>query len=315
MQVFTRLRRERNTADSLAVQPKESLMHRKLPGPRATLTLFILPLFVPHAAAQSNSASPASPRESPQDLLTRLLPQQKQQFEEAERLFNGKSYAEALTIYKGLLSELPGDAILSKFVSEAALNVGDVSFALNAIKPVAQADPDDWQASALLTRACAESGDAASRDAGIAHMLDLHRRGITPRGLQQYILERLKVGENMLVVRTSLEPWGPYKVYALGQVIDSQGRIFQRVTLESNDADQPLFAKDYPEEASKGVRRFSLDGYRNTGMNSEGKQTQAHMTYKFFVGQPTYDVIREEFVKVASGKATALGDRTNLVVP
>ena len=218
--------------------------------------------------------------------------QQKQLFEEAESSFNAKQYPEALATFKQLLSELPGDAILSKFASEAALNTGDLTFALNAVKPVAQADPDDWQASALLTRACAESGDAACRDAGIAHMLDLHTRGVTPRRMQRYILERLKVGENMLVIWTSLEPWGPYKVYALGQVVNAEGNIFLRATLESNDADQPMFAKEYPEEPSKGARRFSLDGYLNTGTNGEGKQTQSHSTYKFFVGQPTYDVIR-----------------------
>ena len=104
-------------------------------------------------------------------------------------------------------------------------------------------------------------------------------------------------------------------MYALGQVIDGEGKIFLRATLESNDADQPLFAKQHPEEASKGMREFSLDGYLNTGINSEGKQTQTHYTYKFFVGQPTYEVVREEFVKVATGKATPLTSRTNLVVP
>lgn len=266
----------------------------------------------PLAKAQSTLAPP---RESPQVLLNRMNAQQKQLFEEAERSFKAKQYAEAFATFKQLLSELPGDAILSKFASEAALNTGDLTFALNAVKPVAQADPDDWQASALLTRTCAESGDAACRDAGIANMLLLHARGVTPRRMQRYILERLKVGENMLVIWTSLEPWGPYKVYALGQVVNAEGNIFLRATLESNDADQPLFAKEYPEEASKGARRFSLDGYLNTGTNSEGKQTQSHSTYKFFVGQPTYDVIRKEFVKIATGKATPMNTRRNSVVP
>lgn len=267
-----------------------------------------------HSAAQANTATP-SDRETPQVLIAKLNPQQKQQFDEAGKAFNGRQYADALAIYKRLLGELPGDAILSKFASEAALNSGDVAFALSTMKPIAQADPDDGQAAALLTRACAESGDASCRDAGIAHMLELHGRGITPRNMQQYIVERVKVGDNFLLIRTSLEPWGPYKVYALGQLTDAEGKIFLRTTLESNDADQPLFAKEHPEEAAKGMRSFSLDSYQETGLNGSGQRTQTHATYKFFVGQPSYEVVREEFVKIAAGKVPMLTSRPNLVVP
>src|SRR5207244_12939389 len=98
---------------------------------------------------------------------------------------------------------------------------------------LAQADPDDWQAAALLTRACAESGDMSCRDSGMVHMLDLHRRGITPPNMQQYVVERVKTGENILLIRMSLEPWGRYKVYALGQLFNSEGKTLFRVTLES----------------------------------------------------------------------------------
>jgi Tetratricopeptide repeat len=289
------------------------------PNSSTMLALFtFLPLLLPAGAAtQSNTASlsVAPTRESPQDLIARLNPQQKQQFDEAGKRFGGKQYADALAIYKRLLADLPGDAVLSKFASEAALNSGDTAFALSTLKPIAQADPEDWQAAALLTRAFAESGDTAARDAGIAHMVDLRSKGVIPPGMQQYTLEQVTVGENTLLVRMSLVPWGYYKVYALGQVFNPQGKIFLRATLESNDADQALFAKEHPEEASKGLRGFSLDGYLDTGTNSNGQRTQTHYTYKFFVGQPSYDVVRAEFVKIAGGKATALSSRDNLVVP
>jgi predicted Zn-dependent protease len=284
--------------------------------PWALVTLFALATMSPatRAAAQTNTATPGE-RETPQALVAKLSPQQKQEFDDAGKAFNAKQYADALVVYKRLLGELPGDAVLSKFASEAALDSGDVAFALGTMKPIAQADADDWQAVALLTRACAESGDAAGRDAGMAHMLELHGRGLTPRNMQQYIVERVKVGENFLLIRSSLEPWGPYKVYALGQVMDAEGKIFLRATLESNDTDQPLFAKEHPDEAAKGMRSFSLDSYRETGTNSNGQRTQTHSTYKFFVGEPSYAVVREEFVKIAAGNAQVLSSRPNLIVP
>jgi hypothetical protein len=262
-----------------------------------------------------SQAKPASQLESNQDLVARLTAQQRQQFDDAMNAFKAQRYADALAGYKLLLNQLPGDAVLSKFASEAALNIGDTGFALKAMKSYAQADSDDWQAVALLTRACAESGDASCRNAGIAHMLDLHGRGITPQGMQQYVVEHLKVGGNMLVIRASLEPWGYYKVYDLGQVMDSDGKIFLRVTLESNDSDQGVFAKDHPKEAANGLRGFSLDAYRETGLNSNGQHTQTHYTYKFFVGQPPYETVREEFVKIVNGESIPLSSRSNLIVP
>ncbi len=70
-----------------------------------------------------------------------------------------------------MLKDLPGDPILSKFSSEAALNTGDATLALETIRPIAQTNPDDWQAASLLTRACAETGDKTCRDSGIATCL------------------------------------------------------------------------------------------------------------------------------------------------
>ncbi|HEY4899605.1 MAG TPA: tetratricopeptide repeat protein [Terriglobales bacterium] len=263
--------------------------------------------------AQQKTAAPAPQVEAPQDLVNRLTPQQKQQFDDAVKAFSAQRYADALAAFKNMLDQLPGDAVLSKFAGEAALNAGDKSFALKAVRPIAQADPNDWQAAALLTRACAESGDAACRDSGIAHMLELQRQGVTPENMQQYVVEHVKVGANTLVIWTSLVPWGHYKIYNFGQVAGSDGKVFLRITLESNDADQGLFAQEHPKEAAKGIRSFSLDAYRDTGLNANGQATQTHYTYKFFVGQPSYETIRDEFVKITDGKSTApISSRTNL---
>ena len=281
--------------------------------PLAVLSL--LSINLAQAGFTQEPVPPVSSKESVQDLVSRLSPEQKQLFEEATGAFKAQRYSEALAGFKQMLSQLPGHPVLSKFASEAALNASDTRFALDTLKPVAAADPDDWQATALLTRACAESGDAACRDSGMAHLLDLHHRGVTPPRMQQYILEHVKVGENTLRILPSLEPWGIYKVYDLGQVSDKNGNVFMRVTLESTDADQIEFAKDHPKEAAAGIRRFSLDAYRETGLNSQGQRTQTHYTFRLLDGQPDYATVREEFIKIASGKAVPLSSRTNLIAP
>jgi len=255
-----------------------------------------------------------SPIESAQDFTAKLTPQQRQQFDAAVNAFKAQRYADALPNFEALLKALPEDAFVAKFAAECALNVGEKQLAMTLVKPIAHANPNDWQAAGLLTRACAESGDASCRDSEIAHMLELHRRGLTPQGLRDYAVERIKVGENTLVILASLEPWGRYKVYYLGRVLDGKGNIFFRVTLESSDFDQDTFARLNPKESAAGLRQFSLDAYRETGFNSNGQRTQTHYTYKFFVGEPPYETVRDEFIKVANGTSSPVSSRSNLVV-
>lgn len=274
----------------------------------------ILICITPLAIWGQTSAPPAALHaESTQELVARLTPQQKQRFTDAGKAFGSQHYTDALGSYKLLLNDLPGDPILAKYASEAALNTGDTSYALSLVRPLAQANPDDWQASALLTRAYAESGDKVGRDAGFAHMLDLHKRGITPQRLQQYVVERVKVDGKSLLIFTSLEPWGHYQVYNYAQIFDESGHLLLRTTIESNDSDQPLFAKEHPKEAASGVRSFSLDGYRDTGSNADGQRTEEHYTFKFFVGQPSYDDVRDAFISIATGQTRPVSSRINVL--
>jgi len=271
-------------------------------------------VLVTPANGVAQTTPPAARRESIQDLVARLTPEQSQQFENAKTAYRKHQYADSLAIFKELLKQFPGDSILLKFASESALNNGDNEFALSALKPITTADPDDWQAAAMLTRAYAQSGDKAGRDAGMAHMIDLHSRGVTPQSLDEYVVETVKAGANTLTINSSLVPWGYYKVYAYGKATDAEGKLFLSISLESNDFDQPGFAKEHPDEAAKGARQFSLDAYRETGLNSDGKRTQTHYTFKFFVGQPSYETIREEFLKVVNGEIKPSSSRSGLVV-
>jgi hypothetical protein len=281
----------------------------------STSAICALLMFLPIVAIAQTAAPTPIQRETPQDLLARLSPEQKQKFDAAGQAFRTQHYPDAVSVYKQLLTELPGNPVLSKFASEAALGSRDTTYALATIKPLAEKDPDDWQATALLIRACAETGDNSCRDSGIAHMQDLHNKGVIPSSIRDYIVEQTQLSGKILRIRLSLAPWGGYHVYALAQVLESDGSIPFRAALESGDMDQPQFAKEHPDSAAKGMRRFSLDGYQETGVNSQGQRTQMHFTYKFFDGQPSYAELREEFIDIASGKVTPLSSRTNLVVP
>jgi hypothetical protein len=280
---------------------------------RLRTTSLLLTLLLSSVAGVGGQEGSAAPVETAQALVARLTPAQKQQFDEAGKAYNAGHFADALVAYKLLLRDLPGDPVLAKFAGEAALNIGDTAFALQTLKPVTQSNPNDWQAVALLTRASAESGDKAGRDAGIAQMLDLRKRGIARSRAPQYIVERTKAGDHVVLIFASLEPWGPYHVYNYAQIFDPAGRLSLRTTIESSDADQPAFQKEHPTEAAAGARGFSLDGYQDSGTNSDGKKIETHFTFKFFTGQPSYDTVRDAFLGIANGQLKPVSSRANIL--
>ena len=265
--------------------------------------------------AQAAASGQRLRTETADELVSRLTPTQAQIFDAARQAAAAGRYPEAFARFQTLLADLPGDRSLTKFAADAALNADNVGFVVNSLTPIVKEDPDDWQSVAMLTRACAQSGDKRGRDAGIVHMIELHQRGVVPAGMQRYIVEQVRLGDKVAVLWISLVPWGPYHVYYLGQFGGADGKINLRTTVESNDGDQVLFAREHPEEAAAGRRSFSIDAYRSTGANSNGQQTQTHETYGFLTTQPTYEMVRQRFVAIALGKDKPLSTRSGLIVP
>jgi hypothetical protein len=244
--------------------------------------------------------------ESPQEFLAKLTPAQQQQFQTAVKADKAYKFGDALDAYKPLLKQLPDDTVLAAYASNAALNNGDAAFAVSTLKPLALANPDNWLVASLYTRACAETGDAACRDAGIAHMLELHQRGATPPTMQEYIVEHAKAGDNNVVIWASLSPLGKTQSYDFAQVSDSKGNVTLQLTIESSDKDQGAFKKDHPYEAAQGKRGFTLNAYSQSPPNKNGERKQTHDLYKKFIGEPSYAEVREQFLRIASGKGTPI---------
>jgi hypothetical protein len=225
-----------------------------------------------------------------------------------------KRYAEELETEKKLLAEMPADPLLAEYASEAALNIDAPAFAVEQLQPVVKSAPRDWRAALLLVHACAQTANGTCRQEQMEHVANLHRDGVLPARLVSYLVESVKVGANTLAISMFLEPWGRYGAHALAEVTDDSGKRLQRIFLESADFDQPLFAKQNPAAAAKGLRSFSLDGYIDTGTNDQGQRTQTHATYNFYVGQPSYDDLRAELVRIVAGNAKVLSSRTGIPV-
>jgi len=236
----------------------------------------------------------------------------RQQLELAGQDNAAQKYADALAIYKSLFATYPNVHVplLEKLAAEAAINAGDMQYATGLLAPLEAANPDDWQAAALMARIYAEGGDQAHRDAEMARLNDLHAKGSIPAGVQQYLLEKIHEPDRAIWVSHSLTPWGGYHVYDYARVFDGNGQLLFRLTLESDDFDQPSFAKQHPADAAAGKRAFSFDGYRE-GPTNGAQRTEVHMTYALLPGEPSYDEVRAAFIRIATGEMRPISNNTH----
>jgi hypothetical protein len=127
--------------------------------------------------------------------------------------------------------------------------------------PIAEAEPNDWQAASMLTRLYAETGDKQGRDAQLAHLVDLHPRAVSPQiaRMKQLLIER-----TFIRAWHSLEPWGSYKTYLFCRVYNTAGGQELRIALGSANFDQPQFAKEHPDLEPLGATlQGAASGERN----------------------------------------------------
>ena len=100
-----------------------------------------------------------------------------------------------------------------------------------------------------------------------------------------FIVDSFALGENRVeVVEFYPDLAGGYHYRYWFNLLDPTGKQLYRIALESDDIDQVNFAKTHPSQSAAGEREFSLDGY--------GGRT--HSTYRFYDGEPSYAVVKEE---------------------
>ena len=196
------------------------------------------------------------------------------------------------------------------------MDSGDRDYAQSILKPFVATPKDAWQVHALLARAYAESHEDAARDLELQVLTMLHARTADPNFRQQtqILIERDALPAGHLDLFYSLQPWSRYNIYAMARVYNAEGKQLQRITLESGDVDQTLWAKQHADLAAKGERMFSMDGYTEQPPAQPGAPaTQTHATYAFFDGRPPYDLVRDRMLAIASGKGAVLSSASGIV--
>jgi hypothetical protein len=274
--------------------------------------LLLLTVASVSSTARAQDAATATDRQPGQ-----LSAQQSVDFEQAKQDFAAGKWAEALPILKDLHEHHPRNAEVAKYAAEAAINKGDYAYAETNLTPLVAVADEDWQAHILLARTYAQESKSSERDAELDKITKLHAATTDARfqRLNQFMVEQVATSKGSLQIVWSIVPYGGYKVYEMGRVLDPNGKRVFLISLESNDGEQPAWAQKHPQLAAAGQRFFSMDGYRDdTAAN--GQVTQTHFTFSFFEdGRPSYNTVRDRMVEIAEGKAHALSSRSGLPIP
>lgn len=235
------------------------------------------------------------------DSLADLSPENRALFDAVRDAAQQGRDADVLADGRMLLSALKPDSPLANFVTQltagATIETGEASEALGLIKPLADAHPKYWRATALLVRAYAESGEKTLRDQQIAHLLDLHKQTSDPdfANLHTFPIQHVKLRSGYAVFLYPFEPLKPYSTYLVALIYTNEGTGNYRLELESEDVDQAFFKPKKP-----GERRFSIDSYRKNETNEKWPESQA--LHGFVDGVFDYDRMRDLMVKTANGE-------------
>jgi tetratricopeptide (TPR) repeat protein len=224
-----------------------------------------------------------------------------------------KDFDDALTGAKAIVAANPDSPRANKLVGVVLLDRQEPADALPYFQKALQLSPSDPTINALLLQVYAQTGDKTHRDEQRAILHGYHSDGKHPAFAQMtaYLIETLPVGDKTIQAIEFYEPSGQFHFYYRFNVFDSAGKIQSFIALESDDADQALYAQQHPKEAAAGERRFSVDGY---SQNADGHLNQA--LFNFYDGQPSYDDVRALVVKlVQTGRALALATTTAPATP
>jgi tetratricopeptide (TPR) repeat protein len=219
-----------------------------------------------------------------------------------------RNFSDALAGAKAILSANPNSPKANKLVGVVLLDQQKSSDALPYFQKALQLSPGDPTINALLLQVYAQTGDKTHRDEQRTILRGYHSDGKHPAFAQTpaYLIETIPVSDKTIQAIEFYEPAGQFHFYYRFNIFDSAGKIQSFIALESDDADQAMYAQQHPKEAAAGERRFSLDGY---SQSADGHVSQA--LYTFFNGQPSYDDVRALVIKlVQEGKAPALATTT-----
>ena len=264
---------------------------------RQFLTVFALAL-LPLGAQQQAPVPPSAQRVSP------YAAAREQAIAPALLAMREGRNADALVLFESLMPQYPHDARMDMFASRAAHLSGDDVKALSYLqKTISMERPDHpiWGIHMEIVPLYAAKGDWDDFDRERTRIRDAAKMNPELMKLNPgYVVEEIHQDGKTITVTEYPVVYGRFHtryrfVYPAG---DDGTNWKPFIDCESDDIDQVAFAQRHAEQAQKGDRSFSLDGYPHPN---------THATLAFFQdGEPTYETVRAAVLKNDAPLATTV---------
>lgn len=211
-----------------------------------------------------------------------------------------KDYSSAEKMLSGYLQDHPRDSAAMLMLGTARLGAKDSDGAIAELKVLLKAEPMDWNGHIYLAQAYAQKGDWADFDKERKVMKtarDSHARGIELVG-DDDVIDVLHVGGKDYTVQAFYKPRGPHHTSYVFLHYGNDKKLKDLIECDSDDSSQAMFRQQFPAEAERGERRFSLAVFK-----ADGDNLVHQPMLRYYDGEPSYEALRADVLLVIEGKA------------
>jgi tetratricopeptide (TPR) repeat protein len=237
---------------------------------------------------------------------------QKDPLDAAGTAIDNKDFASAEKILTDYLQKHPRadtakTATAMLLLGTARLDAKDFDGAIDELKELVKNEPKDWYGYIYLAQAYAQKGDWENFDKQ-RELIKAARDSNAPRIKlvgDGDVIDILTVAGQQYTVKSYYKPVGPHQTHYVFLHIVDDIKLKDMLTCDSDDGDQMEFKREHPKEAAAGARRFSLDPWEVVS----DQLVHGHIL-RFYDGEPTYEELRADVIKVLNANAQQKNDKS-----
>lgn len=203
---------------------------------------------------------------------------------------------QALGLFQQAIAADPQNAAANVLAASAAIELFQPQAAVAYAERARALEPANWKVDTTLVTAYAMTGNTAKRDAERALLRQAHANPALPdaRDTSGFLLDRFHAGKYSVDAIEYFKPVGTLNMYYRFLVHDAAGAHVWTIQADSDSLNEISWAQAYPKQAHEGQRQFQIES--SPGDNQ--------VEYRTFSGQPNYDWIKSQVVKILLAQNT-----------
>ena len=228
-----------------------------------------------------------------------------------------EQWTDAQKFFEAYLQQNPDSIEAQNYLGFALFGQKRYPQAEKVFLKLAAANPKNWGVHSNLAEVYAAEQRWTDFDRERNSVREARQRGepgLNKNGAD--VIDVLYIGSERYIVREFEPLIGRFHARYNFTHFSKEGKADFWIACESDDVDQSSFAQKHPKEAAAGQRSFSLDSY-SQNFNATGQLVgQTHGTIKFYPdGEPSYETVRGDVVKVLEHKSTPMSTTTTPAAP